>query len=666
MTLESVQLDNLNWREMVEGIRGRIAALSGEQWTLHAPVDPGVTLLEVFAYLLEQRIYWLDQIPPALLNALLGLLGEELLPTQVATTLLNFQAENGQAVLSLPPGTEMRREADPHICFSTVSGLTLLPVTHVELGTRDGDRTTDLERGWQVRLFPAIKTAAEFKLTLWFATRLPNIPVGEPLALFFELDAPAAISPHWSGDAAVNVSPPAMLHWQYSGAMPGLRKMFTIDQIEDGTCGLRRSGVIRITIPQDWTPVAQDNQLGVAYALWVSTKEVTFSAPPRLLGLIPNVAIARHQCSVEGPFPDLETEVRNWLAIPRRELQLPSDLPPPIEQSIELSLRERDGNLYRWYLTHDFARHGPEDRVFTVDRERKKIGFGDGLTGRLPVLDKNADTLLQLRYLAGGGSTGNLGRNLTWTPAENLPIRAVNPIPANGGAEPETATAARERTGASLHAIERAITAPDYVVLATTTPGVAVRRAHAAVGYHPDFPCTPVPGVVTVFIVPDVPRRETVHADDVYVAAPQPDPGMLHMVRTRLDERRLLTTEVYVLGVRYVPVSVAVTVTGNPDDQSMIREQVEHDLASYLDPLIGGEFHTGWPFGEPVRPSTLFQQVQATLGVRGTVERLAIGIHGAVPTEDCQDVRISPHELVYLYQLLFELRQRATITGGLR
>ena len=54
MMLPALQLDDLAWRDMVDAIRSRIAAVSDEEWTLHAPVDPGVTLLELFAYLLEQ------------------------------------------------------------------------------------------------------------------------------------------------------------------------------------------------------------------------------------------------------------------------------------------------------------------------------------------------------------------------------------------------------------------------------------------------------------------------------------------------------------------------------------------------------------------------------------------------------------------------------------
>ena len=46
MALDRVVLDDLDWKGMVDAIRRRIPAASDGQWTLHAPVDPGVTLLE--------------------------------------------------------------------------------------------------------------------------------------------------------------------------------------------------------------------------------------------------------------------------------------------------------------------------------------------------------------------------------------------------------------------------------------------------------------------------------------------------------------------------------------------------------------------------------------------------------------------------------------------
>ena len=75
MTLAPLQLDDLNWDDMVAAIRRRIPAESAGNWTLHAPVDPGITLIELFAFLAEQRLYWLDQVPDAFVVAVLNLLG---------------------------------------------------------------------------------------------------------------------------------------------------------------------------------------------------------------------------------------------------------------------------------------------------------------------------------------------------------------------------------------------------------------------------------------------------------------------------------------------------------------------------------------------------------------------------------------------------------------
>jgi len=76
-----------------------------------------------------------------------------------------------------------------------------------------------------------------------------------------------------------------------------------------------------------------------------------------------------------------------------------------------------------------------------------------------------------------------------------------------------------------LNERNRAVSKTDYENLVQTTPGVGFRRAYAAVGHHPDFPCSTVPGAVTVFVVPYAPRVQIDGdwANDAFVAAPQPD-----------------------------------------------------------------------------------------------------------------------------------------------
>ena len=90
MALDRVVLDDLDWKGMVDAIRRRIPAASDGQWTLHAPVDPGITLLELFAWQLEQRLYRMDQVPDTLNRALLSMLGTRPRRTRYARTVLQL------------------------------------------------------------------------------------------------------------------------------------------------------------------------------------------------------------------------------------------------------------------------------------------------------------------------------------------------------------------------------------------------------------------------------------------------------------------------------------------------------------------------------------------------------------------------------------------------
>ena len=158
MPLEAVQLDTLNWDQMVSAIRTRIIANSNRNWTLHAPVDPGVTLLELFAWLLDQRIYWMDQVPDTLVLAILTLLGESPQPARPAITVFKLQdnAPKTRPYLSVAAGTALRlSDSNPPLIFSLDQDLVLLPLSSTdasrkgtEYGIRlevDGiDRTNDL------------------------------------------------------------------------------------------------------------------------------------------------------------------------------------------------------------------------------------------------------------------------------------------------------------------------------------------------------------------------------------------------------------------------------------------------------------------------------------------------------------------------------------------
>ena len=97
------------------------------------------------------------------------------------------------------------------------------------------------------------------------------------------------------------------------------------------------------------------------------------------------------------------------------------------------------------------------------------------------------------------------------------------------------------------------------------------------------------------------------------------------------------------------------------------KERAHKLVRAALDPLGGSrDARSPWPFGEPVRPSALRRQAQLALERQAAVLDLAIGLDGNEPDERCEDVRIGPHELVYLDRLELEVRPELIPSGGLR
>jgi hypothetical protein len=778
MSIPAVTLDDLTWTDLTAAARRRIPAASKGRWTLHAPVDPGVTLLELHAWLLEQRLYWMDQVPDAMTRGALALLGESARDAQCAATVFQFTAPQPGSV---PAGTQMTlADSDPPLIFTTDTDLMVLPFARdirngVEgpplIGLRLGrgtDRATDLMAGREVCLFEQPGVDVEITLRLTQAILPANLA---EITLLFLLGSDT-VAPQWSADAA-DVPPPASLSWWYASAPSGARKRFA--QVSDGTGGLRRSGIVRFALPGDWYAPAPGGDGIRSYSLWVRAETAAFTAPPRLAGLAPNALIARHRRRWLQLRPDID-----WLPLPNNSIPLGTEALPPLTDRASLRIRERDDRWHKWRPTADLAFHGREDRVFLIDRDAGTLTFGNGETGRIPVLGWSfgvrdlADPLalalawqnatdpvsnslwLRLppqqraiiaaassssrpsvsllrtlcaglnrvlgdpafydaqrfaavtlrdatraligpahskqgrrranrmlledaypkalaRYAVrldldlGGGTAGNVGALRDWEPTLTpvlSGLEAVNVVDAIGGAEREPLADARQRAASDLRRIERAVIADDYVVLACTTPGVAIRRAHVAAGVTAGFPCATVPGAVTVFIVPDAPRDDKACP---IVVAPEPDAGALAAVTARLDATRLLGTELYVRAPIYCDIAVTIDVEADTDASDAMRADVAAWLGRFLDPLVGGDQQTGWPFGGPLTPSVLLRRAQDVIGDRGEVVRVGIRRLGTdAEDKNCNDVDIGPNALPALRQVTTRVTASRATIGGLQ
>jgi len=167
--------------------------------------------------------------------------------------------------------------------------------------------------------------------------------------------------------------------------------------------------------------------------------------------------------------------------------------------------------------------------------------------------------------------------------------------------------------------------------------------------YHPSFPDIEVPGVVTVIVIPHRSHNDEEDLNEQQLIDDRrPSPGEITLQRvcSYLDERRLLTSEVYVTGPTYRRVDIEGLVIANDDaDLAAVFTSVETELLRFLDPLTGGRDGNGWPMGGPIFYSEVLQRIAAADGVKRVADLSILVDRKRQP--HCTDVKIGKHEIVY-------------------
>lgn len=131
-----------------------------------------------------------------------------------------------------------------------------------------------------------------------------------------------------------------------------------------------------------------------------------------------------------------------------------------------------------WVLVDSFFDSGPFDQHYTVsidENDVMTVQFGTGQRGAVLPAGAQAKAI----YRVGIGRTGNVGPATITVPiTSNAAISAVsNPFAAEGGAERETIDEAKISGPGRVITQARAVTLPDYELLAKAFGGVGKARA---------------------------------------------------------------------------------------------------------------------------------------------------------------------------------------------
>jgi len=140
-------LDDRRFRDIVNEAIGLIPKYCPD-WTNHNPADPGITLIELFAWMTEMIIYRLNRVTDKNYIAFLNLVGIRMRPPQPAESLVTFNLVDKGEPQVIPAGTQVATvrmgEEDP-LVFETSSELAVLPTKLIRCYSRDDDDFTDNE-----------------------------------------------------------------------------------------------------------------------------------------------------------------------------------------------------------------------------------------------------------------------------------------------------------------------------------------------------------------------------------------------------------------------------------------------------------------------------------------------------------------------------------------
>ena len=125
MPLTVPQLDDRTYQQLLDEALRRVPVHNPE-WTSFNEADPGVTLIELFAFLTENLLYRANQVPERNRRKFLSLLGVPLQPATSARGIVTFSNERGpQRTITLGEGMEVRAGQVP---FRTTAALDVLPI----------------------------------------------------------------------------------------------------------------------------------------------------------------------------------------------------------------------------------------------------------------------------------------------------------------------------------------------------------------------------------------------------------------------------------------------------------------------------------------------------------------------------------------------------------
>lgn len=666
-------LDDKTYQQILEAAMNRLPSLCPE-WTDYNAHDPGVTLVELFAWYEEMQRFHLDQMTEKIRRKFLTLLG--VVPRSVQPAKCRVEMSKASGVW--PEGTLLCTEENiPFELSETIDvGTVKIDSVHLENEEQNID-VTDLLRRNGVAIQPFLYGGKKTDLVVTFS----QVDT-ESLRLWIEIDEPQVCrrNPFADKDQV-----PRVIRWLWDNeeicptndethalSVSG----FVTIPVTKGECGnLRlvledpgceetvRLGAIACHIctaqqQQTWVRCFTDTIGASAEA----EKELCFA--PAVDGTITvfirtgngweqvqnggitNTLTGKHLtldssnavqdggenlmivCTAAGRMSDTFFASDG---LPNQELMLPLNEGKPVgELKLLCDSLDTDGMIrpMLWQRVEDLNICGPRDRVFCYDEQRGTLVFGDGRHGAIVPAGEGSILIASLQISLCDKGNVPSGTKLYYPGAEQYFVCSQGV----GGVEAETAEEACIRFMKGFSNTRKCVTAEDYARLATETPGLCVAMAKALPGFDPQEPAgnTARP-VVNVVVVP-------------YSSAvrPMPDARFLAAVEKQLEKYRPICTQVIVSPPRYLPMRIQLRVRG---DRTITQERIQAAL---------NEWFSERKIGQTVVKNELALYLQKQPGI-WKIERLELISVGGCVRNGLGDMILPQNGIAYAEQMQIEV-----------
>ncbi len=274
-------LDDRSHKEIVEEAMRLIPQYCPE-WTNHNPSDPGVTLVELFAWMTEMAIYRLNKVTDKNFIAFLNLMGVKLQPPQPARALLQFKLAEGAPATWVAAGTPVgtvQTGKDAPVVFETDADLLVtdnqITRCYTQVSDVYSDQTAYLD-GRRPEGFEVFGGVNHIERSLYIGD--PRFEqVGESSLLVVR------VSSH-GHSALVD-----LLEWEYWNGRRWRELSRSVTQVEDGAIAFEGIDAI------------EESELNGTTARWIRGRLV--AAPPDRQETIVDTVTARVELLGEGVRP---------------------------------------------------------------------------------------------------------------------------------------------------------------------------------------------------------------------------------------------------------------------------------------------------------------------------------------------------------------------------